>query len=79
MAVRNILGLTLSIAVAGAMIWACSFEIEQIAMGEIATAAGGKYKFLTILNLVNRIGVNFSRSFRLNLASTSGVLLCLHC
>lgn len=55
MTLRNILGLILSIGVAGAMIWACSFEIEQIAMGEIATAAGGKYKFLTILNLVNRI------------------------
>ena len=53
MAIRDILGLILSIGVAGTMIWACSFEIEQIAMGEIATAAGDKYKFLTILNLVN--------------------------
>lgn len=57
MAVRDILGLILSVGVAGAMIWACSFEIEQIAMGEIATAAGGKYKFLTILNLVSRFHI----------------------
>jgi hypothetical protein len=55
MAIRDILGLILSISVAGAMIWACTFEIQQIAMGELVTAAGGKYKFLTILNLVNRI------------------------
>lgn len=54
MSIRNLLGLVLSIFVAGTMIWACSFKVEQIIMGELATAAGGKYKFLTILNLVNR-------------------------
>ncbi|UJR10441.1 hypothetical protein I4U23_014645 [Adineta vaga] len=48
---RNILGLILAAIVTGAMLWACSFEVEQIIMGELATAAGGKYKFLTILNL----------------------------
>ncbi|CAF4269771.1 unnamed protein product [Adineta steineri] len=51
MSIRTILGLILSIFVTGAMIWACSFEIQQIMMGELVTAAGGKYKFLTILNL----------------------------
>lgn len=52
MALRDILGLILSIAVVGAMWWGCSFEMEQIMMGELVTAAGGKYKFLTILNMV---------------------------
>jgi len=54
MAIRDYIGLILSICVAGAMVWGCSFEIEQIMMGELVTAAGGKYKFLTILNMVNR-------------------------
>ncbi len=36
------------------MVWGCSFEIEQIMIGELVTDAGGKYKFLTILNMVNR-------------------------
>lgn len=53
MAIKETLGLVLSIFLAGAMIWTCTFNIEQIIMGELATAAGGKYKFLTILNLVN--------------------------
>jgi hypothetical protein len=53
MAIRDYVGLVLSIFVAGVMGWACSFEIQQIMMGELVTAAGGKYKFLTILNLVN--------------------------
>lgn len=53
MSIRNLLGLVLSIVVAGIMLWACSFKVEQIIIGELATAAGGKYKFLTILNLVN--------------------------
>jgi hypothetical protein len=54
MAVRDYIGLVLSICVVGAMWWGCSFEIEQIITGELATAAGGKYQFLTILNMVNR-------------------------
>jgi hypothetical protein len=54
MAIRDYIGLILSICVAGAMVWGCSFEIEQIMIGELVTDAGGKYKFLTILNMVNR-------------------------
>jgi hypothetical protein len=53
MAMRDILGLLLSILVVVAMAWGCSFKIEQIMMGELVAAAGGKYKFLTILNMVS--------------------------
>jgi hypothetical protein len=75
MAIRDILGLILSISVAGAMIWACSFDIQHIMMGELVKAAGGKYKFLTILNLVNRIYVYLKEVlFDVNLASTSDLL-----
>jgi hypothetical protein len=59
MAVRDYIGLILSIFVAGAMYWGCSFELGQIAMGEAVTAAGGKYQFLTILNMVNRLWIFF--------------------
>ncbi|UJR35495.1 hypothetical protein I4U23_028249 [Adineta vaga] len=51
MPIRDYVGLVLSICSAGAMFWGCSFEIDQIIMGELVTAAGGKYKFLTILNM----------------------------
>lgn len=54
MMLRDYIGLILSICVAGAMFWGCSFEVEQIIAGELLNAAGGKYKFLTILNMVNR-------------------------
>ncbi len=54
MAIRNYIGLILSICAIGAMYWSCNFEIEQIMMGELVKVPGGKYKFLTILNLVNR-------------------------
>lgn len=52
MALRDILGLIFSIGVVAAMWWGCSFEMEQLMMGELVKAAGGKYKFLTILNMV---------------------------
>ena len=55
MAFRDYIGLLISISTAGAMFWGCSFEIQQIMMGELVTAAGGKYKFLTILNMVRKI------------------------
>jgi len=55
MAIQDIVGLILSIFVTGAMIWACSFDIQQLIIGDLATATGGKYQFLTILNLVNRM------------------------
>ncbi|CAF1339982.1 unnamed protein product [Adineta ricciae] len=51
MAFRDYIGLLISISTAAAMFWGCSFEIQQIMMGELVTAAGGKYKFLTILNM----------------------------
>lgn len=56
MPLRDLVGLVLSGGMIGAMWWGCSFELEQIMMGELATAAGGKYKFLTILNMVNVTG-----------------------
>jgi hypothetical protein len=74
MAIRDILGFILSIIVAGAMIWACTFDIQHLIMGELATAAGGKYKFLTILNLVNRIYYLKEILFNVNLASTNDLL-----
>ncbi|CAF1124495.1 unnamed protein product [Rotaria sordida] len=49
--IRDIIGLILSIFVAGAMIWACSFEIQHLIIGELVTYSGGKYKFLTIINI----------------------------
>ncbi|CAF0891503.1 unnamed protein product [Rotaria sp. Silwood1] len=49
--IRNIIGLILSIFAAGALIWACTFDIEHLMIGELVTAAGGKFKFLTIINL----------------------------
>jgi hypothetical protein len=55
MAIRDFAGLILSIFITGSMIWACSFDIQDLMIGDLVTAAGGKYKFLTILNLVNRI------------------------
>jgi hypothetical protein len=73
MAIRDIIGLILSIFVAGVMIWACSFDIQQIMIGELVTAAGGKYQFLTILNLVTKV-YNVMLIFILNLASTSDLL-----
>jgi hypothetical protein len=73
MAIRDIIGLILSIFVAGVMIWACSFDIQQIMIGELVTAAGGKYQFLTILNLVTKV-YNVMFIFILNLASTSDLL-----
>jgi hypothetical protein len=54
MPVRDYIGLVLSITVGGAILWACSFEIEQMIMGELIAIPGGRFKFLTILNLVNR-------------------------
>ncbi|CAF4034973.1 unnamed protein product [Rotaria sp. Silwood2] len=48
---REIVGLILSIFVGGAMLWACSFDMQYLAIGELATSAGGKFKFLTIINL----------------------------
>lgn len=54
MSIRNYLGLILSICAGGAMFWSCSFEIEQMVAGELLTIPGGRYKFLTILNLVNK-------------------------
>lgn len=53
--IREILGLILSILAAVIMIWACSFENDQITIGEISNGVGGKYQFLTILNLVKII------------------------
>ncbi len=73
MAIRDIIGLILSIFVAGVMIWACSFDIQHIMIGELVTAAGGKYQFLTILNLVTEV-YNIMFIFILNLASTSDLL-----
>ncbi|CAF3754424.1 unnamed protein product [Adineta steineri] len=51
MLIRTILGLILSIFVTGAIVWACSFEIQPRTMGESVTAPGREYKFLTVLNL----------------------------
>ncbi|CAF1138909.1 unnamed protein product [Adineta ricciae] len=51
MLIRDICGFILSIFVTGATLWACSFKVEHVVMGELATAPGGKYNFLTILNL----------------------------
>jgi len=73
MAIQDIVGLILSICVAGAMIWACTFDIQHLIIGELVTAAGGKYKFLTILNLVNRIFL-IEYLFILNLVFTNGLL-----
>jgi hypothetical protein len=73
MAIQDIVGLILSICVAGAMIWACTFDIQDLMIGELVTAAGGKYKFLTILNLVNRIFL-IEYLFILNLVFTNGLL-----
>ena len=54
MPARDVAGLVLSIGVAGAMFWGCSFPIQQLIMGDLLAAAGGKFKFLTILNMVKR-------------------------
>jgi hypothetical protein len=36
------------------MVWACSFDVEETLMKEFLGMPGGKFKFLTILNLVNK-------------------------
>jgi len=54
MPMRDYIGLILSITVTGAMVWACSFDVEETLMKEFLGMPGGKFKFLTILNLVNR-------------------------
>jgi hypothetical protein len=52
MSLPTVIGLFLSIFVVGAMWWGCTFEIQHIIVGDLVTAAGGKFKFLTILNMV---------------------------
>ena len=50
--IGDVLGLILSIIVAGAMIWGCSFDTQEIVIGPLAQFSAGKYQFLTIINLV---------------------------
>ena len=54
MSIRDVHGFIFSIFVSDAMLWACTFKVEHVVMDELATAPGGKYNFLTILNLVSR-------------------------
>ncbi|CAF0817012.1 unnamed protein product [Didymodactylos carnosus] len=50
----NLIGLLLAIFMVISMLWGISFEMEEIVTDEslaVALAYGGKYKFLTILNM----------------------------
>ncbi|CAF4633657.1 unnamed protein product [Rotaria socialis] len=49
--IRQIIGLILSILAAVVMTLTCSFDTEELIDGDLAKSTGGKYKFLTILNL----------------------------
>ena len=59
MPARDYVGLALSVATAGGIIWACSVEIDQMLTKDIIAIPGGKFKFLTILNMVNRLFDDF--------------------
>ena len=63
MPIRNYIGLILSIVVIGSLYWGCSFEIQQVAMRELIMGPGGKYQFLTILNMVKDISNIFKNKF----------------
>lgn len=63
MPVRDYIGLVLSATTAGAIIWACSVDLEQMIMKDVMAIPGGKFKFLTILNLVNRFSKVFIFKF----------------
>ena len=53
MATRSLIGLILSIGMVVAMWWGCSFDVQQVIGGPFAKAYGGKFQYLTILNMVN--------------------------
>mgnify|MGYP006892773796 CR=1 FL=1 len=53
MSLRDYIGFALSASSCCTMIWACSFDDERIMLADLLTMPGGRYKFLTILNLVN--------------------------
>ena len=79
MSTRDTCGFILSIFVTGATLWACTFKVEHVVMGELATAPGGKYNFLTILNLVSRsCGLIIQQGKTAFLASTVTLFWCMH-